>query len=147
MSGYLTTVVVRGVPVPQGSMRAFAGRVVAGNAGRLERWRGDIRSAFRPSYVGPSVPFATEAFAVALDFIFARPSSHLNAKGEVKPKFGDRRPRGDIDKLTRAVLDALTNIVWKDDDQVVAIEARKRWSRMSGDEPGLVITIALEDNP
>lgn len=34
-------------------------------------------------------------------------------------------PRGDIDKLARAVLDACTGIVWDDDSQVVRLDASK----------------------
>lgn len=35
---------------------------------------------------------------------------------------------GDLDKLTRAILDAQTKIVWNDDVQVVRITAQKRWA-------------------
>ena len=41
----------------------------------------------------------------------------------------------DIDKLTRAVLDAMTGIVYLDDGQVTDLTARKEY----GDEPGVLI--------
>jgi Holliday junction resolvase RusA-like endonuclease len=43
----------------------------------------------------------------------------------------------DLDKLTRAVLDALTGIVWTDDAQVVAVAATKRRSAT----PGVTVTV------
>ena len=40
-------------------------------------------------------------------------------------------PRGDLDNLCKGVLDAATKTgrIWKDDAQIVAISATKRWSR------------------
>ena len=53
------------------------------------------------------------------------------ATKQVKQQLSDgmlwRPVRPDIDKLARAVLDALTGIVWVDDDQVVELVCRKRW--------------------
>ncbi len=46
----------------------------------------------------------------------------------------DRRP--DLDKLTRAVLDALTHIVFSDDSQIVELSASKDYG-----PPGVVIEI------
>lgn len=73
---------------------------------------------------------------VAVDMLFAmhRPA---NRKGQPI-----KRP--DLDKLCRAVFDALTDAgVWKDDSQAVILRAQKRYE---GDEyalprPGLSITV------
>lgn len=35
--------------------------------------------------------------------------------------------RNDVDKLARAVLDALTGVCWRDDGQVVSLHVQKRW--------------------
>ena len=47
----------------------------------------------------------------------------------VRPKTTKRdNPRGDIDNYIKAVLDALTKKgYWIDDDQIITIEADKRW--------------------
>jgi crossover junction endodeoxyribonuclease RusA len=120
---------VHGTPVPQGSLRAFNNRVVANNAGRLERWRGDIRQACgTPQGV---TPWRGPVHVVAT-FLFARPKSHLRADGTPRKGFERRIPRGDIDKLTRALLDALTNVLWDDDEQVVALHCLKEWASFSG---------------
>ena len=46
----------------------------------------------------------------------------------------DRRP--DLDKLCRACLDSLTGIVWRDDTQVVHLEASKDYGA-----PGVMIWV------
>ena len=52
------------------------------------------------------------------------------ATKSVKRRLSDgmlwRSVRPDLDKLARAVLDALTGIVWVDDDQVVELAYRKQ---------------------
>jgi Holliday junction resolvase RusA-like endonuclease len=35
--------------------------------------------------------------------------------------------RGDVDKLCRALFDAMTGVVYVDDRQVVEVEARRAW--------------------
>jgi len=51
-----------------------------------------------------------------------------------------RTNRRDLDKLARSVLDALTKIVWLDDEQVEDLHLSKR----VGDDPGVVITIDVK---
>jgi crossover junction endodeoxyribonuclease RusA len=142
---------VVGDPIPQGSMRAFVRggkpRTVAGNQGALERWRGDIRSAVRDK--APAVPFAGPV-EMTLGFRFARPKGHyLPANGrrpmpELRldaPAFVAGQP--DLDKLCRAVLDALTGIVYVDDALVVDLVAVKRYANGGGDVPG--VSVAIEE--
>ena len=47
-------------------------------------------------------------------------------------------PMGDVDKLARACLDALTGICWDDDVQVTQLTANKQW----GVDPGVVIVVS-----
>lgn len=126
-------IIVPGTPVPQGSMRSFerGGRIVttANNAGRLERWRGDVRTSARAA-MGDHQPTGGEV-AMALGFIFLRPKSHLMASGAVR-KGASRYPRADLDKLVRAVLDALTGIVYVDDCQVTSVFAWKSYGEREG---------------
>jgi crossover junction endodeoxyribonuclease RusA len=76
-----------------------------------------------------------EPVLIALTFKLHRPLSHYGSGKNARlvkpsaPKHPAKVP--DIDKLTRAVLDALTSIVWVDDSQVVRLTASKvyvdRW--------------------
>ena len=112
---------IAGIPVPQGSARARsdgAGHafVVRENRSNLVAWRHSISDearkamALRPAYAGP--------VKVRLEFLLPKPKSRPK-----KDKWPDRKP--DLDKLARAALDGLTGVVYVDDAQVVALEARK----------------------
>jgi len=63
--------------------------------------------------------------AVNMNIIFAfrRPKS-LSKKERTVPK----TTKPDIDNLTKAILDALNGIAWKDDAQVTQINVHKIWS-------------------
>jgi len=58
-------------------------------------------------------------------FQFVRPKSHYTAKGALRDAAPRHVGKPDIDKLCRAVLDALTGIAYADDSQVVALDASK----------------------
>jgi len=66
-----------------------------------------------------------------LSFSFSRPKVHFGKgrnAGVLKPSaplLHAQMP--DIDKLTRSVLDAMTKIVYKDDSQIIRVDACKDW--------------------
>lgn len=60
---------------------------------------------------------------VELTFIFVRPKTSKRSYPSVKP---------DIDKLCRTVLDAATGHLFKDDSQVVVLNARKDYGNKAG---------------
>jgi crossover junction endodeoxyribonuclease RusA len=133
---------VSGTPVPQGSLRAHmaGGTPVLHYSNRepLAVWRDQVRAACLLE-LGLSEPTAGP-FAISIGFRFRRPAGHYSAAtGRVLPRYADARPdrRPDLDKLVRAVLDALTGVVWRDDGQVVHICARKVYET----EPGAVIEV------
>ena len=108
---------VHGLPQTKGSTRAFVkddGRpqVVSDNA-RLKQWEQAVGWSARAA--GATLNNG----AVALDVIFYLPRP-LRARAEDLPV-----TRPDLDKLVRAVLDALTGICYKDDGHVVHLTARK----------------------
>jgi crossover junction endodeoxyribonuclease RusA len=123
---------VRGTPVPQGSIRSLGrGRPsVHGNAERLLPWRESVLWAARDA-LGGAAPIVGAA-EVSLTFYLAKPKS--TPKKAVWPV---KRP--DLDKLTRAVLDALTAAgVWLDDSQVTALSAQKVWTQ---EAPGVFVRV------
>jgi crossover junction endodeoxyribonuclease RusA len=112
---------VHGTPVPQGSMKAFmvAGRPrVTSDNNNLKPWREAVKSrAIEEAISRIEVPVAVE-----LEFRMPRPKSY--PKRIVWPL---RKP--DLDKLVRAVFDALTEAsVWTDDALVVCLHARKEFA-------------------
>ncbi len=114
------TVVAYGRPRPQGSkVRNRYGGVRDDNAEKLRPWRQSVAYAAlqaldgRPRIEGP--------VAVDVCFTFDRPKSAPRSR-RVWPI---TRSSGDLDKLLRAVLDAMTDAgAWRDDSQVVRLTVR-----------------------
>lgn len=123
-------VMVPGTPVPQGSKRivptARGPRLVDTTGERLKAWRRSVADAIgwhRPPVEGPVF--------VHLQFWLPVPAKSRHAY-PVRP---------DLDKLTRAVFDALTmSGVIGDDSQVVDVRAGKGWH--PGGWTGLGLTVA-----
>lgn len=96
-----------------------------GEAGR--NWRADVRAAAEVAMRDEAL--TSSAVMLSAVFIMRRPKSHFSTSGALKsraPLWHTSRP--DIDKLSRAVLDALTGIVWTDDSLVVCKIATKRYA-------------------
>lgn len=104
----------------------------------LRPWRATIVAALCEAG-WQNDPFLMGPVHVSLDFALPRPGYHYRKDGELKdtaPSWHDKR--GDLDKLTRAVFDALTQSgAIRDDSQVAAMVAVKRWSRT----PGVRVTL------
>lgn len=127
---------VLGTPVPQGSTRAYVvgGRAVTTNKTRnLTEWRRAIADGARKAH-GFRDPL-TGPLSVTLHFVLQRPKSAR--KADLWPA---KRP--DLDKMVRAVLDALSvdAAVIRDDAQVVAINADKQYAS-PGDPPGVHVIV------
>lgn len=150
------TLFVPGRPVPQGSKTAFISKstgrpIVVDKDQRLPRWRAAITSAaidkLPTASIGMSFPLIGPVGAV-VDFYMDRPKGHflpINSKRTslaLKPEAA-RYPATmpDIDKLLRAILDALTDArVWDDDGQVVWIMTAKHYADLDH-PPGVGISI------
>jgi crossover junction endodeoxyribonuclease RusA len=115
--GATFSVFVAGRPITQGSMRSLGkGRMTHDNP-RLRAWRKAIGWTVRAS-LGAAVLDPAARVTVRCHFL-CRP----------------QRPRApDLDKLVRAVLDALTHIAYVDDSQVVTIDARRTMALHASDE-------------
>lgn len=119
---------VPGTPIAQGSKRHVGNGVLIESAKGLKDWRRAITDAAytyrfqQEQWTGPVSVYVT--------FYVARPKSHHVANDPARP-VKDSAPmwptsKPDIDKLTRAVLDAVTDAgVWRDDSQVISVEAIK----------------------
>ncbi len=135
---------VTGVPIPQGSMRNFKnGRITHVKSKELTQWRNLIRARLDRLIAAnwPDGPIA-----LMLDFYLPRPDF---AKGRKMPH-KRHHMNGDIDKLTRSVLDALTSVrdsktgvsrkgLFTDDVRVCKIIACKHYATPGIQPPGVRI--------
>jgi Holliday junction resolvase RusA-like endonuclease len=128
-----------GTPQTQGSTKAF---VVAGRArvthtkGKaLMDWRSDIARSAQEAADGAFVPRGTAVHLAAI-FRLQRPAS-------TPKRVVDQVKRPDIDKLTRALFDALSGVLWVDDSQVVKFTIEKRFAR-DDEAPGVRVWVEWE---
>lgn len=139
------TFFVEGIPSPGGSKSFMGisrktGRAILVDAGGLKtkEWRKSVEEAAwdfmssRPPFRGP----------IKCDFVFYMPRRkfHLNKNGTLKnraPKYHLTKP--DALKLARSTEDAMTEIVWVDDAQIVNGSQIKVFADKR--KPGAKITI------
>ncbi len=148
MSEFLSFV-VQGEPQPQGSMKAISipGRkftaIVDGNP-KLKRWRKTVAQVaaiafreqlpLRTEYAGMLVPIpAMVPLELVITFYLERPAS-------LPKRFQQHMRRPDWDKLARAVGDALTGIVYTDDNQVWKATIEKHYGLPQRTEIKVFIT-------
>jgi Holliday junction resolvase RusA-like endonuclease len=118
--------VVLGEPTPEGSTKAFyikaLDRTVTTHQNKkgLEAWRNRVATEAQRALEGKDWKCdSASAYSVNVDFVLSRPASvpeHRRIHPTVKP---------DIDKLVRAINDALTSILFTDDCQVVSMTMTK----------------------
>jgi crossover junction endodeoxyribonuclease RusA len=142
-------ITVYGKPITQGSKIRTRWSMRDSNGDTLDPWRDNVRS-MAIKVVEADTGFNTDPVNVNIYFTFPRPTAHFGTgrnKAFIKasaPPFPSSHAIGDIDKLARACLDALTDAgIWKDDSQVVLLTASKVWvGDHSGlDRPGAVINV------
>jgi Holliday junction resolvase RusA-like endonuclease len=136
------TFFVAGQPQPKGSTRSFyvkkVERVVTTTTNKnTKQWQLRVATEAQRANESRRVSFFCPdkacAYEVEASFLFPRPKSLPK-----KVRLNTRRP--DLDKLARAVLDGLADILIPDDSQVVCISARKRYIS-DGETPGAHITV------
>ena len=134
---------VTGRPAPQGSKRHLGGGVMVESCKRLALWRADCRlAATRAMPAGWQLAAPVQVNAT---FAFARPKAHYGRR-RGQPYLKDTAPehcavRADVDKLCRALLDAITGPLLLDDSQVVILVADKIWSLDGVESTSATITM------
>jgi crossover junction endodeoxyribonuclease RusA len=133
---------VYGDAKPGGSKKAFAhphtGRIIVVEDSKNKPWRQEVANAgLGVVPIGGAPLFPDGPLGLELVFFRPRPRAHYRASGEVR----DRAPacpttRPDVLKLARAVEDALTGVLWRDDSQIVDERLLKRWGEPARVEIG-----------
>ena len=134
---------VAGLPIGQGSKTYVptpAGpRSKESNEKKLRPWRNDVADAAQRA-MGDRAPFH-QPISLRATFVFPRPQSHYGSgrnAGSVKPSApGWKTSTPDLDKLVRAVGDALSGICFRDDAQIVDLAVTKIY----GQHPGVTVRV------
>lgn len=133
---------VAGTPAPQGSKRHVGRGVLIESSKQLKPWREDVRQGALVA-LADHAPLLKGPVGVSLLFWLPRPKSHPKTRRTIPTT------RPDIDKLARAILDALTSAgAYNDDSQVTWLVLEKRYVHppalaLDGEPtaPGVDITI------
>lgn len=142
---------VPGIPQPQGSTKAFinkkTGRPIITSSNRnLKPWRAAVAAAAAQEMRSIGNETATASVSLMVMFRFPRPVSHYGKKGLLPSAPSKMRVRPDLDKLVRAIGDALKDAgVYKDDSQVTEISAFKDYAPDAG-SPGALVMVTLHWN-
>jgi crossover junction endodeoxyribonuclease RusA len=139
---------VTGIPGAQGSKKLSRWGAMIEASKKVHPWRQDVRAASEKAYKGEVLDCPV---SVSIEFIFARPKAHFRTGKystllrEDAPLHMTSKANGDIDKLCRSTLDALSMTtggnVFEDDSQVVMLNAEKRYAASKNDLPGAHISI------
>ena len=131
---------VAGEPVPQGSTKSFyikkIEKVVTTHGNKSTGvWRQRIATEAQRAQMSDYFFSADRkyAYSITLIFKFTKPKSIPK-----KVIYNTKRP--DIDKLIRAVLDGITNVLIPDDSLVVAITSKKEYAG-ENETPGLMVSL------
>jgi len=138
---------VPGKPEPKGSWNFYGKRVVATNDKPLKIWTRDIQwlaTANRNRACPVEKPIGV---ALGMRFVFMRPESHLKKNGTLRKGVSVLHlVKPDLDKLIRAVKDALSGVVYHDDSQVFKLLWEPTKEYATGIEgPGLHLDMEFYD--
>ena len=129
--------IVAGVPVTQGSMRAINNRVMHNNGTKIDAWRRSIVDAVHRQH-GEEIELLDGPLWLSAAFRLPRPQK-LTKKREAEGPIG--KNSGDLSKFLRCIEDALTGVLITDDSRIVHIkDLTKGWAN-PGAQPGVVFTI------
>lgn len=129
----------------QGSKRHVGNGVMIEESRHLPAWRATVAAAAREAATRAGWTLTTGHCWLEVDVHVERPLTHHVGRDRARelrddaPEYCTRTP--DLDKVLRAVCDALTKILWADDKQVVDITANRCWADDPGETPGVTIEV------
>jgi len=128
---------VPGIPQPQGSKRGFVsanGKVsMVESAAGVKPWRSDVKVFAAQEMKGKEL--FTGPVRMRCDFVMKRPMSTPK-----RPPTPPATKKPDLDKLLRAIGDALKGTVYAEDSLIVEIIGTKRIAE-EGEQPGVTVKV------
>ena len=138
------TFTVLGKPAPQGSKRHVGRGVMVESSKRCKPWRQDVRHTALDLRPDDWYANMDAAISISVVFVFARPKNHFRTNGQLKPSAPTYCTAriGDVDKLSRSVLDACADgVLYAADEQVISLIAHKRYAN-DREQPCAIITVS-----
>lgn len=139
---------VYGEPRPAGSKRAFAFRRKDGSLGanvtddcaKTKPWQAEVKAAAMEAYSGSPFDCPLE---LRLTFLVPRPGYHFRKNGTLKPGYVNVKPtkKPDLLKLARAVEDAMSKVIYRDDALIV----EESLAKIYAERPGVIVTLTPLD--
>jgi len=135
----IVEILIHGAAAPQGSKTPWGSEANP----RTRPWRGSVAAAGAEAMGGTGL--LASAVSLEISFVFPRPKAHYRTgkrAHELKPNaptYMTSPP--DVDKLVRAIADALQGVVYRNDSQVAQIVARKLYG------PSAYCQILIRDLP
>jgi crossover junction endodeoxyribonuclease RusA len=123
---------VAGRPAPQGSKRHVGNGILVESSKALAPWRTTVAWHAAQAY---RAGLLEGALLLTAEFVMPRPKS-LPKRLPTPPH--TKKP--DCDKLIRAVMDALTGVIYRDDSQVIDLHPTKRYAELD-EQPGAHIRV------
>lgn len=123
---------VFGEPIPQGSKSVTKSGIMFEANKKLKPWREKVKAEAELAMSSLGALPSEKPIRLLVKFYFLRPKSHYRTGKrslflrDSSPGYKTSKP--DLDKLVRAIGDALTGVVFKDDSQVVCIIAHKSYT-------------------
>ena len=114
---------------------------------RCKPWRQDVRITAFEARPKDWTDLLDKPIFISVTFVFARPKNHFRTNGDLKPSAPDHCTAriGDVDKLSRSVLDACADsVLYTADEQVVSLIAHKRYAN-NREHPCAIITVTALD--
>lgn len=137
----------RSDPRPKGSKKAILHRttgraiVIEDSDRSLRQWEASIRIHAQDAMEAAGQPVFEGAVELAILFRLRRPAWAIPGpkSKRIAPTYPETKP--DVDKLARAVQDALRTIVYKDDAQVAVLIVEKAYT-VGGEAPGAHVKVS-----
>lgn len=145
---------VGGECVPKGSTKSFyikkLDRVVTTNANKkTSDW--ELRIAHEAQAADAALERSffhddrNESFSVIARFLFSVPKSYPKKDRQGNPRKYAMTKTPDLDKLIRAVLDGITDVLLPDDAQVTSMTIQKEYVSEHFPNPGIHLTIMRDE--
>lgn len=137
--------IVYGKAEPQGSGKSIISKTTGKpmykvDNPKLEGWRRDIGTVARCEMSGAGLGLIEGPISIEATFYLPRPKDLLRPKWVAVNLAHVKKP--DLDKLTRALKDALRFTLYHDDSQVTDLHVRKRYAA-AGEAPRVAVTVAM----